>query len=239
MGITDRDLCWDGGYNVRDLGGLPTVDGRETARGAVLRSASPQLLTAQGWAALYEYGVRTIVDLRNDDELTPDAAPRPDGLRTVHQPLDGVEDTEFWDYWGQGRHGTPLYYEPWLDRFPQRAAAVVRTIAQAPPGGVLVHCGAGRDRTGIVTMLVLSLVGVPAEVIAADHDLCAERLRPLSVALGRHDEQPAIERILAEAGTTVAELIVTALAGLDVRGYLRGGGAAESDLDALRVRLLP
>lgn len=234
----DRDVFWDGGYNVRDLGGLPTADGRWTRRGAVVRSATLERLTARGWSQLYDYGVRTVIDLLNDNERRPDAHPRPSGVTTVHIPLDGVEDTEFWDQWGQGLHGTPIYYGPWLRRFPQRSAAVVTAVARAAPGGVLVHCGAGRDRTGIVTMLLLSLAQVPVEVIVEDHELCAERLRPLFAALGWPDQAPAIERILAEHATTARGVITETLAGLDVPGHLRAGGTSDADLDALRERLL-
>ena len=74
----DRNLDWEGCFNARDLGGLRTVDGRETRWGAVVRSESLDLLTPAGWSALRAYGIRTIVDLRNDHELvgeTPDQRP--------------------------------------------------------------------------------------------------------------------------------------------------------------------
>ena len=107
-------LTWEGCSNVRDLGGLPTADGGETAYGAVVRGDCPDRLTAAGWEALAAHGIRTIVDLRNEDELRPELV-RPAGVTTVHEPLDGVEDTDFWDEWGTGpQFGTPLYYRPHL-----------------------------------------------------------------------------------------------------------------------------
>jgi protein-tyrosine phosphatase len=234
----ERHLDWDGCFNARDLGGLRTADGREIRRGAVVRSATVNHLTAAGWSALYDYGIRTIVDLRNDGELGTDTDPRPAGLTTVQLPLDGVEDTEFWDDWGRGRHGTPIYYGPFLDRFPRRTAGVLAAIAHAGPGGVLVHCGAGRDRTGIVSMLLLALAGVPGEDIAADHDLSTDRLPPLFALMGRADEGPRIAEILAEANTTAREVILETLAGMDVEAYLRAGGLDDRDLAALRERLV-
>src|SRR5829696_10122271 len=92
----DRRLDWDGCTNVRDLGGLRTADGRLIRRGAIVRADALDRLSAAGWAALEAHGVRTVIDLRNDDERGEDGAPRPAGLTTVHLPLDGVEDTEFW-----------------------------------------------------------------------------------------------------------------------------------------------
>src|SRR5207247_4990175 len=126
----------------------------------------------------YVQAVRTVIDLRNDRERGPDAAPRPADVTTVHQPLDATEDREFWNVWDSGpQFGTPLYYRPHLERFPERSAAVLSAIADAEPGAVVFHCGGGRDRTGQIAMLLLTLVGVAPEDVAADYALSAERLR--------------------------------------------------------------
>ena len=144
-----RHLDWDGCTNVRELG-----------RGGIVRADALDRLSAAGWAALEAHGVRTVIDLRNDDELGEDLAPRPPGLTTLHLPLDGVEDTEFWKDWhGRPEFGTPIYYRPFLDHFPERTAAVFTAIARAEPGGVVVHCGIGRDRTGLIAILLLALAG--------------------------------------------------------------------------------
>lgn len=144
-----RHLDWDGCFNVRDLGGLPTAGGATTRWGAVVRADALSGLTSAGWAALVEHGVRTVVDLRDDDELADDAVPRPRGVTTIHVALDGNEDRDFWDAWDCGpQFGTPLYYLPHLTRMPDRSVAVLTAIARAGPGGVAFHCGAGRDRAG-------------------------------------------------------------------------------------------
>lgn len=149
--VSDRHLDWEGCFNVRDLGGLPTSDGRTTRRGAIVRADALDALTAAGWKALLRHGVRTVVDLRNDDELRPDAAPRPPAITSVHVPLDAGEDREFWDVWASGpQFGTPLYYRPHLERLPARSVAALRAIARAGPGGVAFHCVGGRDRSGQV-----------------------------------------------------------------------------------------
>src|SRR3954464_11870768 len=77
-----RHLDWEGCFNVRDLGGLATGDGRETRRGAVARADALDRLTARGWTALVEHGVRTVVDLRNDSEIGSDTAARPGVVTT-------------------------------------------------------------------------------------------------------------------------------------------------------------
>jgi protein-tyrosine phosphatase len=235
----DRHLDWDGCCNVRDLGGLRTADGHRTRRGAVVRADALDRLSAAGWSALHAHGIRTVIDLRNDHERAPDAAPRPAGITTVHAPLDGVEDTEFWERWAGGpQFGTPLYYRPFLDRFPQRAAGVIVAVARAGPGGVVVHCGIGRDRTGLIAMLLLALVGVAPEDVAADYELSRDRVRTLLGRLGQEDHVPEIEAYLERGGTSSREAVIATLTALDVEAHLRAGGLGAGDLAALRVRLL-
>jgi protein tyrosine/serine phosphatase len=234
-----RHLDWEGCFNVRDLGGLPTRDGRRTRWGAVVRADALDGLTAAGWRSALDHGVRTVVDLRNDDERGPDAAPRPPGLTTLHIPLDVSEDREFWDVWDSGpQFGTPLYYRPHLERFPERNAEVVRAIARAAPGGVAFHCAGGRDRAGQVAVLLLALAGVPAEAIAADHALSAERLPARYAARGEEDQGPLLEGWLRERGTTAERLVADLVEEVDVEAHLRRGGLADADLAALRARLV-
>lgn len=235
----NRHLDWPGCFNVRDLGVLPTVDGRETARGAVVRADSLQRLTAAGWSALLEHGVRTVIDLRNDAEIGADHAARPDLLTTIHLPLDPDKDPMFESAWHSGpQFGTPLYYRAHLQRFPQLSGGVVSAIARAQAGGVVFHCVGGRDRSGQIAMLLLALAGVPAAEIAADYALSAERLSGLFAAVGVEDQGPELEAFLAERGTTAAEVILTTLSSLDVELQLRAGGLTDEDVAAIRARLL-
>jgi protein tyrosine/serine phosphatase len=236
--MVDRHLGWKGTYNARDLGGLPTVDGGVTRRGAIVRSDSLQNLEARGWQEVEAYGIRTVIDLRSAHEIGADAAPRPGSIETVNIPLDVTEDREFWDVWEHGpQFATPLYYRPHLERFPARSAQVVRAIAAAPPGGVAFHCQGGRDRAGQVSLLVLALAGVEPEAIAADYTLSDERLRTLYLARGEEDEAPKIAAFLREQGTTATDLIVELLGEFDVESALRDAGLADGELEALRRRL--
>jgi hypothetical protein len=237
--VADRHLGWHGIYNARDLGGLPTVDGGITRRGAIVRSDSLQNLEARGWEEVEAFGIRTVVDLRSAHEIGPDVSPRPGSIETVNIPLDVTEDREFWDVWENGpQFATPLYYRPHLERFPERSAEVVRAIATAPPGGVVFHCQGGRDRAGQTSMLVLAPAGVEPEAIAADYALSDERLRPLYLSRGEEDEAPRIAAFLREQGTTASELIVELLAEFDIEGVLRDAGLKDAEIAALRGRLL-
>jgi protein tyrosine/serine phosphatase len=193
----DRDVHWDGCVNARDLGGLPTIDGRVTRRGVVFRSEALDRLSEDGWRALREHGVRTVIDLRDDGERRDPG----EGVDTIHIPMDRIdEDPRFWADWMNGpQFGTPLYYGPFLDRFPDRIEEVLDAIEQAPPGGVVFHCAGGRDRTGLVAIAVLAAVGVTPEAIAADYALGAERA---------HTHDPVLEEYLVERGTSSRELVL-------------------------------
>ncbi|HEX3053385.1 MAG TPA: tyrosine-protein phosphatase [Aggregatilineaceae bacterium] len=222
----ERCLTWDGCTNVRDLGGLRTLDGRGTRWGAVVRSDHPARLTAAGWSALYEYGIRTIITLATDGnpEDMPDSAPRPSDLVTIRCAIEDFTDTEFVDLWVMNELCcTPLYYRDALKRWPERHIAVIKTIARARPGGVLIHCKRGHDRTGIVTLLLLALAGVDPSNILADYELSLDSERDI---------------LLAREQTTTRETIFTTLAQLDVEAYLRSGGLSQADLIAVRTRLL-
>jgi protein tyrosine/serine phosphatase len=234
----DRHLRWEGCFNARDLGGLPTRDGRATRRGALVRADAADRLSAAGWAALHAHGVRTIIDLRNHDEREPDRAPRPGDLATLELPLDAIDESDFWEDWYSGPQlATPLYYRPHLERFPERSARVLAAIANARPGGVLVHCVGGRDRTGQIVMLALALAGVDAEAIAADYALSVERLPARYAHLGERDQGPELRAYLDARGTSAAELIAATLAALQLEALLRDGGLTGSELAALRARL--
>jgi len=175
-----------------------------TRRGALVRSGTVDRLTPAGWEALRAHGVRTIIDLRNDDELVQNAG----AVETIHIALDRLdEDPEFWVDWVNGpQFATPLYYRPFMERFPDRIERVLDAVEQAQPGGVLFHCVGGRDRTGLVAIVLLAIAGVRADVIADDYARGAERA---------HTHDPAFEAFLGEKGTSSRELVIDLVASLD------------------------
>ena len=159
--------------------------------------------------------MRTVIDLREPDERTEPG----EGVDTIHVPLDRIdEDPEFWDDWMHGpQFGTPLYYGPFVSRFPERIEEVLDAIEGARPGGVLFHCVGGRDRTGMVAIAALAAVGVEPEAIAADYERGAARA---------HTHDPVLERHLSERGISARELVLDLVAMLNL------------DRPALRARLV-
>lgn len=239
-----RLLAWEGCLNARDLGGYATEDGRETRWGTVVRSDCPAALTEAGRAALADYGVRAIVDLRLPAELAdnpnPFAEPGDHGIVYTNvsfidpaaAPPDAVS-TLAEDYLQM------------LDRYRLGVAEALAAIARAPDGAVLVHCAAGKDRTGLISALLLGLVDVPAETIAADYAMTAELLRPRERRWLEGlppEERTEREAMLARYAPT-AEVMREVLEGLGerhggVEPYLRSTGLGQDDLDRLRDRLV-
>lgn len=93
-------------------------------------------------------------------------------------------------------------------------------------------------RTGLVALLLLTLVGVKPQAIADDYERSEAELPPLFEALDRQDDSPLIRRILNDKGTIARNALLTVLDGLDARDYLRSAGVAEDDLAAIRCRML-
>lgn len=188
------------------------------------------------------HGIRTLVDLRSTWETHADSQRPPAGITTVHVPLeDGVvDDPEFAGWMSSGLLATPLYYRPFLHRWPDRCAAAVAAVGRAGPGGVAVHCTKGCDRTGMVAMFILAICGVSPEDIVADYELTIQRRQtPLARKLGRQDDTNAIREVLQRHGySSVRSALLDTLAKVDVLARLRDGGLSDAEVMAVRRRLL-
>jgi protein-tyrosine phosphatase len=233
-----RRLAWDDLVNARDAGGLP-ASGSPVRHGAFVRSDSLVRLTDAGRSALLAHGVTTIVDLRAPRELAewPNPLRHHPGFRNLPLVGDGdMDDGVQFDSAGEA-------YCWMARRHAPRIAAIVRGIAHAPPGGVLVHCAAGKDRTGIVAALVLSVAGVERDAIAEDYALSAwwvERMLDEWLAAQTDTAERERRRRMSEARP---EFILAMLADLDrrhggVRRYLAAIGVGEDAQERLRLRLL-
>jgi protein-tyrosine phosphatase len=229
-----RTLRAEGLVNARDLGGLRRRDGTSTCGGVFYRSENVDWVTEQGWEQIHDEGIRTVVDLRQPGERQRDTNGRPDWLTTVEVDLDGLERQDFWkDYWDNGLVGTALYFLPHMAAMPERAGAALSAIVGAPPGGVLFHCMGGRDRTGMVAMLLLAAVDTDPDEIVLDY-LETVRLGDVRAASGnRNNDEPAIEALCRDYGTTTEMAFRAAVDGLVLEKLLVEAGVSEAARRAL------
>jgi len=240
-----RTLTWDGLENVRDLGGIPTEGGSSTRYGAFVRADNVRRL--RDARTLVDYGVTRVVDLRFPAELEEDVL---DALpvEVAHVSLLGVWDDAYTEAL-KARMSTaePADYLRWsyldfLDRFRPNFGVALGLIADAPPGVVCVHCVGGRDRTGLVSALVLRLAGVSVADIGRDYAESETRLAESHarwVAKAADEQERAYRLVFAHAPAMVMEQVLAALEDEhgSVRGYLVAAGAEAAALDRLRARL--
>lgn len=168
-----RNLDWDGLRNLRDLGGLPTPLSSTglTARGRIARGPRRELLTAAGWDAAMRWGLRSVVDLRSVDETgardaDPDARP-PAQLTITLAPTEDQSHAEFREVC-LPILDSPEYWQHNVRILPELVRGALEAVASSAPG-ILVHCAAGRDRTGMISALLLANVGVPDDAIVDDY----------------------------------------------------------------------
>lgn len=246
-----RDLVWDGLLNVRDLGGHPTEDGGETRYGSVVRADSVRQLSDEGWKALVDYGMKTVVDLRTSEELEADA-PAELPVDVLHIPFLETDRSDWLEIEKEIESvvkaapdvaaATRDVYLVFLEHYAQNVAAAVRAVASAPEGGVVIHCAGGKDRTGLVTAFLLHLAGVATDEIAKDYALSEERLRTRHekwIAEAQSEEERERLKRMAQ---TPADSIRGVFSELErrygsVEGYLRHGGLTNAEIAEARARL--
>jgi protein-tyrosine phosphatase len=248
----------EGAANARDVGGLPTEDGGKTVPGRLLRSDNLQDLTAADIAKLTgELGLTTVVDLRSTAELHSEGPAPLDDVASVehtHHPVlpeqglatDMVADVLL----TRGERDRSRYpdnavtghYLGYLEDRPDQVVDALRAVARAP-GAALVHCAAGKDRTGVVVALALSVAGVRPEAIAADYAATGDRTEPLLARLRRSVTYSAdINRKSDDDHKPQAGTMTAFLAELDrqfggAAAWLTAHGMSEEDLARLRTKL--
>jgi protein tyrosine/serine phosphatase len=263
--VEQRWIELTGADNVRDLGGLPTADGRVVQRGRLIRSDSLHGLSPEDVRRLVdEVGVRAVADLRTGVELAGDGPgpmvdepdvdvrhlslfPEPDEVAEVAEDEPVVLPWQNRDARRpeeDRRRGVAGVYLGYLEDRADSVLAALRLIAHSD-GATLVHCAAGKDRTGVVTAFALAEVGVTPEAIVADYALSAERVPAILARLAarrtyagnllvgedvdKHTPKPAtMQRLLEAMDATYG----------GIPAWLRDHGWTDEDAAALRRKLL-
>lgn len=232
-----------GTHNTRDLGGLPASDGRMVARGRFLRSDSISNLTPADEDFLYDYGVRTILDLRDEHEVkrSPDKLVGRPGVTYRNIPLLSGNAADV----GYVREALPngvtmadIYLFIIENRQP--VGEVFHAIADASEGCILFHCAVGKDRTGIVGMLLLRLAGVDEFDCVADY---VQTQPNMERDPGYRELYAAVDPSERQFMESRAETIRTAMSHIrekygNERSYLRACGVTDDELDSITRRLL-
>ena len=235
----DRLVALEGAFNFRDLGGYPAGPGRRTRWRRLFRSDTLSELTADDLATLELLGVATVIDLRTAAEVDRDGRVALDPERVHWAHLSVLRDEA-----GESA-AAPSGDEPaerYLWYLSHNSATLVRAIELvAEPGRtpLVFHCAAGKDRTGVLAALVLSLIGVAPEVVVADYALTAERMPLILERLRRHPVWgPRIAEAPGARFSVQAETMERFLAGLDDRYGGVAGWAAGAGLDPSVVAAL-
>jgi len=252
--LPPREKPLEGAINFRDVGGYATTDGRRVRRGRVFRSGALHHLSAEDERRLTELGIRWVCDLRSQEEVTEEPDALPDGVAYAHMPLDAVDNRleRLIALFINRRKFITMMPKMYVDTILERNAAlygrVLRHLADPSNLPAIIHCTAGKDRTGVAAALLLLLLGVPEETIVADYSqsnvyhahfmqygaravqslrrfgIRAEHLQPLLVADPR-SIRAALAHIQARYG--------------GIEGYLtRAAGLDSATLVALRAALL-
>jgi protein tyrosine/serine phosphatase len=259
----------EGVVNIRDVGGLPTADGRRIRTGVLIRSANLSFVTEADVARLIsELGVRRVLDLRTDVEvrnsepgllygrdgvtfhhlsLYPDGKSEADAARAAQAEAESSDIPDPVAPWAgeqypEGRDPQVVSYLRYLERRPDSIVAALRAIAE-PDGATVVHCAAGKDRTGVVIALALTVAGVPPEVIAADYAVTQSQIAAIieqlagnqlyDLAVDEPDKVPP-----AEADKMLGVLAAIEADHGGVLAWLAEHGWTDQDTERLRATLL-
>lgn len=243
----DRHLAFEGAFNFRDLGGYPTSEGRTVRWNRLYRADAVHRLPDAELDVLAGRGVRTIVDLRTASELEHGHL-HDDGRGLQHVHLDVLGATWKPDELPDDADAAQVLGDLYIAMLTVGSGALrdaLVLLADPDRLPAVFHCAAGKDRTGVLAAMILSLLGVDDEVIVADYaisganmDRLVERLRrDRPEALTTMNEQPsaylaappaAMERFLAHVRSEFGSL----------PDWVRANGVTQSSIDALRAGLL-
>ncbi|ACO45261.1 tyrosine-protein phosphatase [Deinococcus deserti] len=224
-----RTLPWDGLLNARQV--LP----------GLIRSASLSALTPRGRQDLLTSGLGRIIDLRNRSERDQDPAPFEGQMLYLNLPLLPYRNRALNTASVEARTNAEHYCAV-LDHVGNSLATIFGAVLDAAPGKVLIHCHAGKDRTGLVTALALELTGVSRRAIAADYVETDQHMQGMYADILARQPDPVKRRRLSAFLVSREQDILCALDHLDqtwggVATYLEAFGFSRKDQERLVTRL--
>jgi protein tyrosine/serine phosphatase len=239
----DRHLPFELAWNFRDLGGYLTADGRTTKWRTVFRADGVHRLTVDDLAPL---GIKTVVDLRTPLELEERGRFTHDSVGYHHLPvLQSTWERDSVDISGPPERFLANRYLEMLDSGREAIPRALRLLADPEEVPLVFHCAAGKDRTGVVAALTLSLLGVPDETIVHDYALSTNATEKLIAWLKIEypDKIAEIESQPTAFMSSPAEAMHLFLSDLreqhgSVEHYAGAVGVEGATIEALRANLL-
>lgn len=244
-GVASRELDVSQWFNVRDLGGLPTAEGRQLRRGRLFRADAPVLLSQADLDVLRGMAVRNAVDLRTPAEA--EEAPTAWEVVGVHRyscPLvDVLPPPTDWHRYASVGYTTQAYRDM-LEQSRPSQALLWSCLAEATADVTVLHCASGRDRTGVVVALLLSLLGVPRDLVVDDYARSSSGMQRMLAWLEEHrpDIAPQTSGRRRAFAYTPAETMQRFLDALDEQhggpaGYIASLGLGDA-VQTVKDRLL-
>ena len=219
--MPSRTLEFEGCVNFRDLGGYRAADGRMVAWRTLFRADGLNKLSDSDVAQLADLGLTTVIDLRTRDEAEQRGSFPVDRVPVTYVGLpltDVLPATEDLPDWREASYVASRYADMVSEGGPMLTSAVQALAAGGALPAVL-HCSAGKDRTGVLSALLLAFLGVDDETIVADYALSAAAMERLLERLKAEypEAEEAVQRYAPAILHVVPETMEQFLAGLRVR----------------------
>lgn len=235
----NQDFQLEGAANFRDLGGYPTASGAMIRRGKIFRSGAMHRLTANDVAQLGKFNLATLIDLRSEWEVTRSAVSPlvTAGVRHRNIPIwdvDGPENEQTTarlveQYVSMVRHCGPAFRD------------IFQTLTEAATCPAIIHCAAGKDRTGIASALILGALGASDETIIADYAITDTNLARIIILGGdTYYDPPDNPSPLMRAHPETMAAMLDAIAEIwgSIPAYLNAIGVTDEELESLSAAML-
>ena len=230
-------------YNVRELGGYPTLDGNQTVYHRFLRADDLGTLTDADVEFLTGYGVCMVIDLRSDGEIeqAPDRLRGLEGVEYIRVPFLGRDVTDATQMTPEDmKEGLVPLYRKMLEN-KEAVKEIFTAVAQAKEGCILFHCTAGKDRTGVMAMILMGLAGVDRQDCMTNYaqsyvNLCRNKVFTDAAFKAEH---AGFGKMMYSQPETIGECYDYVLEKYgSMEHYLKECGLTEEQIEKINNRLL-